>query len=606
MGTVWLAHDQVLETDVALKEIGIAGGLSDDERADRVERALREARHTARLRGHPHVVTVHDVVPEDGLPWIVMEYVPSRSLFQVVRDDGPLPPHEVARIGLAVVDALASAHEHGILHRDVKPSNVLVGEAGRVVLTDFGIATHDDDPTLTVTGIVGTPMYMAPERLNNTPATPGADLFGLGATLYFAVEGEPPFKRDSFGAMLTAILLQPPAPMRRAGPLADVILGLLDKNPKSRLTAAQARRLLDKLTVVAPATPPTPQPPTPQPPTPLPPAMPSGSGLTQLTVPGRPARPAPGEAVAPVPVGGTGRRPLPPSRLSATEEDGMVVLRWAPSPSPGVSYQVTRVVEDPNAPNGRRERSLGNTHATELFDVGVPKGVRVWHEVTATIPGDMGSVPVRTPTLVVLPDVTALRVDMDGDAVTLSWRSHPGLDDVVIERRYAESSSIRGAMRIFYASGSHFIDRAAQPGATYRYRVRVEQATSSGAPRLSHGSDVEVTVVARPRPVTDLDIDSSTGQTVLRWTSVPGAAVRVFATPTSAAPGLAGTSPFGAPDHEVPAGSVEGRARLVGESRRGRLVDTAATGDTVYTPVSVSGDRAVIGRAVRHTFSRHN
>ncbi len=278
----------------------------------------------------------------------------------------------------------------------------------------------------------------------------------------------------------------------------------------------------------------------------------------------------------------------------------MVVLRWTPSASPGVSYRVTRVVEDPSAPNGRRERSLGTTDATELFDAGVPKGVKVWHEVRATTPGDVGSVPVRTPTLVVLPDVTALRADMTGDAVSLSWRSQPGLDDVVIERRYAASSSIRGAMRIFYASGGHFVDHAAQTGATYRYRVRVEQTGLGGAPRRSRGSDVEVTVVARPRAVTDLDVDTSTGQIVLRWTSVPGAVVQVFATPTSAVPGLAGTSPFGAPDHEVPAGSLEGRARLVGESRRGRLVDAAAAGDSVYTPVSVAGDRAVIGRAIRH------
>uniref|UniRef100_UPI0021C24F1B serine/threonine-protein kinase n=1 Tax=Frankia tisae TaxID=2950104 RepID=UPI0021C24F1B len=231
MGTVWRAFDSVLETEAALKEIEFAGGVAGAERADRVERAMREARHAAKLRGHPHVVTILDVVLEHGLPWIVMELVPSRSLFEVVRDDGPLPVAEVARIGVAMLDALVAARDHGIVHRDVKPSNVLIGTDGRVVLTDFGIATGDGDPTLTVTGVLGTPLYMAPERLDNRPATFEADLFSLGGTLYFAVEGHPPFERDSFGAMLAAILLYPPAPTARAGALAQVLDGLLAKDP---------------------------------------------------------------------------------------------------------------------------------------------------------------------------------------------------------------------------------------------------------------------------------------------------------------------------------------------------------------------------------------
>ncbi|WP_163550626.1 serine/threonine-protein kinase, partial [Candidatus Frankia nodulisporulans] len=236
MGTVWRAFDCVLETEAALKEIELAGGVAGSERADRVERAMREARHAAKLRGHPHVVTILDVVLENGLPWIVMELVPSRSLFEVVRDDGPLPPAQVARVGLAVLDALVAARDHGIVHRDVKPSNVLIGTDGRTVLTDFGIATGDGDPTLTVTGVLGTPLYMAPERLNNFPATFDADLFSLGGTLYFAVEGRPPFERDSFGAMLAAIVLHPPAPAPHAGPLAEVLDGLLEKDPQRRIT----------------------------------------------------------------------------------------------------------------------------------------------------------------------------------------------------------------------------------------------------------------------------------------------------------------------------------------------------------------------------------
>jgi hypothetical protein len=278
----------------------------------------------------------------------------------------------------------------------------------------------------------------------------------------------------------------------------------------------------------------------------------------------------------------------------------MVVLRWEPSASPGVTYRVVRVVEDPTAPGGRRERNLGETGGTQLTDPGVPKGVRIWHEVAATSLDDQWSAPVRSAALVVLPDVTALRADLADDAVSLSWRAPAGLDEVVIERRHAPASPIRGAMRIFYASGGRFVDRDAQSGAVYRYRVRVEQSGPGGVPRRSRGSDVQVAVVAKPAPVADLEVGASSGRVVLRWTSVPGAAVRVYATPTSAEPGLAGTSPFGTPGHEVSASSLEGRARLVGESRRGRLSDPAAEDDDlVYTPVSVAGDRAVVGVAVR-------
>ncbi|WP_239394318.1 serine/threonine-protein kinase, partial [Frankia sp. CiP3] len=258
MGTVWRAFDEVLLTEAALKEVDLGDAPDPFERADRVERALREARHAARLRGHPHVVTILDVIVEDGLPWIVMELVPSRSLFQLVRDHGPLSVAEVARIGIAIGDALAAAHAFGILHRDVKPSNVLIGTDGRVVLTDFGIATRDSDSALTVTGVLGTPSYMSPERLNGDPATPEADMFGLGATLYFAVEGKPPFYRETFAAMVAAILFQPPAQTYRAGPLSDVLTGLLDKDPRSRLTSRQMYGLLIGIAAARPPAAPPP------------------------------------------------------------------------------------------------------------------------------------------------------------------------------------------------------------------------------------------------------------------------------------------------------------------------------------------------------------
>jgi hypothetical protein len=190
---------------------------------------------------------------------------------------------------------------------------------------------------------------------------------------------------------------------------------------------------------------------------------------------------------------------------------------------------------------------------------------------------------------------------MDGDAVALSWRPTPGHDEVVIERTFDASSSIRGANRRFRGSGGRFRDAEVQPGATYRYRVWVAPPHSVDALDPAKAAEVIATVVTRPRPVLDLEVRATLGGTLLRWTSVPGAIVRVYATPRSAAPGLAGTGPFGPAGRELGAGSLEGRARFVGESRRGRVADREASGDIIYTPVSVAGERAVIGAAVAHT-----
>jgi eukaryotic-like serine/threonine-protein kinase len=244
MGTVWHAHDEVLDTEVALKEVQLGAGLSAAERATSVARAMREARNATRLRGHRHVVTLHDVVLDGELPWLVMELVPSRSLADFVAAEGPLPPHRAAAIGLELLDALTAAHALEVLHRDVKPSNVLLAEDGRSVLTDFGIAVHAADPTLTGTGALGSPGFLAPERLRGLPATTASDLYGLGATLYHAVEGRPPYVRDTLAAMLAAPLLDPPDPPRRAGSLAPVVSGLLVADPRERLDADAVRRLL--------------------------------------------------------------------------------------------------------------------------------------------------------------------------------------------------------------------------------------------------------------------------------------------------------------------------------------------------------------------------
>ncbi|MCF6469291.1 serine/threonine protein kinase [Nonomuraea sp. MG754425] len=245
MGTVWRAADELLRQEVAIKEVRFPPGLDEAERTEMADRTLREARAAAALRDHPSIVTVHDVVLDEGRPWIVMELVRGRSLDRVVRDDGPLPPGRVAEIGLRMIAALSAAHASGILHRDVKPANVMLTDDGRVLLTDFGIATIAGDVALTQTGLLsGSPGYIAPERLRGENDGPSADLWSLGATLYTAVEGAPPFSRHNEAAVLAAVLMQEPAPFRLAGPLAPVLAAILDKDPGRRCPPDQASGLL--------------------------------------------------------------------------------------------------------------------------------------------------------------------------------------------------------------------------------------------------------------------------------------------------------------------------------------------------------------------------
>nr|WSY52888.1 protein kinase [Streptomyces sp. NBC_00886] len=274
MGRVWLAYDEELACEVAVKEISLpdvprdagepAMGVPPLERSREwgsIARARSEARHAARLRGHPHVATVHDVVVHEGLPWIVMEYVPDGvDLQAVLRRSGPLPPDRVARIGLAVLDALTAGHRIGILHRDVKPANILLAPNAsgdpyaRVLLTDYGIALQPEsrEPRLTATaGILGTPGYLAPERARGEPHTPAADLFSLGATLYAAVEGRGPFDRHGDYATLTALLGEEPTPAVRAGELAPVLQGLLVKDPVLRSAPETAAHGLERVALSA-------------------------------------------------------------------------------------------------------------------------------------------------------------------------------------------------------------------------------------------------------------------------------------------------------------------------------------------------------------------
>ncbi|MFD5034083.1 serine/threonine-protein kinase [Streptomyces sp. NPDC058220] len=247
MGTVWLAHDEVVDRDVAVKEPRVPDHVSEHDR-DRVYlRMQREARSAARI-DHPSVVTMHDVVVEDAKPWIVMELVRGQSLADRLQE-GTLDPREAARIGLAVLDALTAAHEKGVLHRDVKPDNVLLGSGGRVVLSDFGIAQIEGEQGLTETGaFVGSPEYIAPERVLGQRPGPESDLWSLGVVLYAAVEGMSPYRRSNAPATLQAVLsAEPQMPARGSGAFGTLVMRLLRKDPAARPDAAEIRQTLDSV-----------------------------------------------------------------------------------------------------------------------------------------------------------------------------------------------------------------------------------------------------------------------------------------------------------------------------------------------------------------------
>ncbi|MFF4093289.1 serine/threonine-protein kinase [Streptomyces sp. NPDC001834] len=245
MGTVWRAVDETLGRTVAVKELRFPSAIDEDEKRRLITRTLREAKAIARIRNNG-AVTVYDVVDEDDRPWIVMELIEGKSLAEAIREDGVLTPKRAAEVGLAILDVLRSAHREGILHRDVKPSNVLIAEDGRVVLTDFGIAQVEGDPSVTSTGmLVGAPSYISPERARGHKPGPPADLWSLGGLLYASVEGSPPYDKGSAIATLTAVMTEPLDPPKNAGPLKEVIYGLLAKDPDQRLDDAGARALLD-------------------------------------------------------------------------------------------------------------------------------------------------------------------------------------------------------------------------------------------------------------------------------------------------------------------------------------------------------------------------
>ena len=245
MGSVWRATDRLLQRRVAVKEVQLPVTVPEAERAVARSRVLREARAAARI-SHPGAVIVYDVVEEDGRPYIVMELVEAPTLEGVVRERGPLDEAAAARMGLEILGALEAAHAQGIVHRDVKPANVMLPEGRHAKLADFGIASVKGDPRLTATGLVlGSPSYMAPEQAKEDTTGPASDLWSLGATLYFAVEGEPPFDRGQAIPTLTAVVGDEPRPLRTARALRPVIEALLAKDPAQRPSPVALRGMLE-------------------------------------------------------------------------------------------------------------------------------------------------------------------------------------------------------------------------------------------------------------------------------------------------------------------------------------------------------------------------
>jgi len=337
MGRVWRAVDDILDRQVAVKEMRIDGHDAEDSRTRR-ERTLREARATARI-DHPNVVRVYDVVDEGERLWIVMELVTGRSLERILAEDGALGPRDAARIGLGLVAALRQVHARGVLHRDIKPGNVLVealpaeradgrDREHRVVLTDFGIAAIQDAEALTMVGmLVGSPDYMAPERVSGRPQGPPSDVWSLGATLCAALGGRSPFARGTTLATLHAVLYEEPEIPAGAGPLRDVLAALLRKEPGTRPGLDELEAALRASTAPPPLPPPTP---TPTVPVPAPGPAPAQDPVPPLDPPGGP----PGSSA---PQGAGGLRDPAPEPTGGAAPAAVPTARSAPAASPAGS-----------------------------------------------------------------------------------------------------------------------------------------------------------------------------------------------------------------------------------------------------------------------------
>jgi serine/threonine protein kinase len=320
MGTVWSGFDEVLQRRVAVKELKVPAGVPAHEVAEARERMMREARALGGLL-HPNIITVFDVVDVDGEPMVVMELVPSRNLATIISEHGPLTAQQVAVVGFATAGGLRAAHRSGITHRDVKPGNVLIGDDGRVKLTDFGIARNVADAPMTSAGLVlGSPAYIAPEVAAGEAVTPAADLWGLGATLFAAVDGRPPYdvNGDPVATITEVVDGEVPRP-RGTGPVVDVIMALMRKDPQTRMPLEEVRQRLRPLIE--------------DPDDPVYPGSPDAPTIGGIAVPAQSAR---NELIGArsAPSGGAGA-PLPPSPTGARAPVGAAPLAESPGPLPG-------------------------------------------------------------------------------------------------------------------------------------------------------------------------------------------------------------------------------------------------------------------------------
>nr|WP_245675690.1 serine/threonine-protein kinase [Micromonospora halophytica] len=391
MGRVWRARDEVLHREVAVKEVLPPHWLAESERDELRLRTLREARTAARLN-HPNVVRLYDVVRVDEHPWIVMEYVPSRTLQAILDSTGPVDPVRAAGIGRALLAALRAAHAAGVLHRDVKPQNVLVADDGRIMLTDFGLATFDGGDGLTTRPglVLGSPQFVAPERAAEGVSSAEADLWSLGATLHAAVEGRSPYARSTAMATLAALATEPPDPAPHAGPLAPVLAGLLCRDPDRRIGHDEAERRL--LAAGRPSsTSDT------EPPTVVLPAARSAAGATPPPPwPGTSDRPGEGAGTSPpVPAGVLRVGGGPPAPAPATPDGG--AFGHGPEPAtagPARDVTLTRTLA---------QLSSERRWALVATALGVAAATGIGTALTL-VDHDHYATPLRTPASVSLPE----------------------------------------------------------------------------------------------------------------------------------------------------------------------------------------------------------
>jgi len=345
MGVVWRAQDELLRRTVAVKQLLVSSGMDGSEAN---ARAMREGRIAARLQ-HPNAVTVYDVADVEGQPWLVMEYVPAPSLAAVLADRGSLSPGEVIRMGAQIASALAAAHAVGIVHRDIKPGNVLLAQDGTAKITDFGISRANDEAVLTATGLVcGTPAYLAPEVAKGEHPNPPSDVFALGATLYTAAEGQPPFGfGDNTLALLHVVAAGQVRPPTVTGPLAPILTALLRAEPADRPSMAQAKDALARAAAEITTVRAVDQ---------LPPAGPDQFSTARLN--NAPPQPASSRTrlAPPLPV----REPLPAGRPRRGRAGLIAAITLAVLLLAGVGVLVTRAFDQPNSTSNASSASVGS------------------------------------------------------------------------------------------------------------------------------------------------------------------------------------------------------------------------------------------------------